>query len=76
MNHLTKTQLEVFLEAYPSTRVNYYQDSLVYKVRDGRAKKWADEANKLILSLGLDLVAIASPYNDSFMVKSSLTFDI
>lgn len=68
----TSTDLEKFREKYPSIRVNVYDDYLVYKVAVGYGKRAAIDANELIESLGLQLVAMPSslPAMDSFSVMS------
>ncbi len=73
-----KQQLDDFRSRYYSIRVNQYEDSLVYVVARGSARRAAAEANELIHDNGWDLTAIPTSLlaNDSFVVKSSLNSDL
>jgi len=65
-------ELEMFRVAYDSTKVNVYDDYLLYVFRFFyNAKKASVEANKLIEKLGLNLVAIHYGKNSFFEVKSN-----
>lgn len=68
-------ELEQFRENYFSTKCLVENDYVVYKTRRGFAKALAEEANKLIEMLGLNLTAIPTSLsaNDSFCVKSCET---
>ena len=66
-------ELEKFREAFPFTKVWVEPEYIVYRVRNGLAKSVAEEANRLIEEMGLNLVAIASnlPYSNSVCIQSS-----
>ena len=68
-----KNQLEIFRENFYSVRCLVEEDYIVYRTKDGLAKLLADEANKLIEKLNLNLSAIPTtlPRQDSFTVQSS-----
>ena len=68
----TEFEFEIFRKNFLATKVMVYQDEMVYKVRRGFAKSVAEEANKIIEKLGLDLVAIPSPLSsaDSVVIQS------
>lgn len=63
--------LEQFRLHWPSIKVTVYEDMLVYKVRVGYADSEAGYANKMILELGLPLIAEATTLQakNSFNVK-------
>ncbi len=63
------SEFETFRTQYPLSKVMVYDDFMVYKVGGGLAKKAAEDAQKLIQSLQLNLIAIPSPFGDSFKVK-------
>lgn len=68
-------ELEIFRENFYSVNVFVENGYMVYRTRKGFAKMVAQEANKLIEKLGLNLVAIPSSLSskDSFHVQSNLT---
>jgi hypothetical protein len=63
--------LEQFRLHWPSIKVTVYNDMLVYKVGVGYADSEAGYANKMILDLGLPLIAEATTLHtkNSFSVK-------
>lgn len=63
--------LEQFRLKWPSIKCTVYDDMLVYKVGGGYADSEAGYANKMILELGLPLIAEATTLQakDSFSVK-------
>lgn len=65
-------QLETFRVAYDSTKVNVYDNYLLYVFRFSlNASRSCKQANLLIEKLGLNLVAIHYEDNSFFEVKSS-----
>ena len=66
-------QLQIFREAFPLTKAWVEPEYIVYRVRNGLAKSVAEEANRLIEEMGLNLVAIPSnlPYANSVCIQSS-----
>lgn len=65
-------QLELFRLKFPLSKVMMYEDYMVYKVGGGMAQKAAQDAQKLIKSLNLNLIAVPSIFGDSFEVKRFL----
>ncbi len=65
--------LQKFRENFPLVKCHVENEFMTYRVRNGLAKSVADEANKLIDELGLNLVAIASnlPYANSVCIQSN-----
>lgn len=63
--------LEQFRLKWPSIKCTVYDDMLVYRVRGGYADSEAGYANKMILEMGLPLIAEATTLQakDSFSVK-------
>lgn len=66
----THDDFDVFLTHWKVGRPNRQADYITFKVGRGTAKKCADQANRLIEKLGLNLSASATPFfsGDSFMV--------
>lgn len=72
MNNTLEKQLELFRVAYDSTKVNVYDDYLLYVFRFSlNAEKATKQANTLIEKLGLNLVAIHYGTCSFFTVKSN-----
>lgn len=68
----TEHEFETFRKNFLATRVTVYDDYMTYKVRRGFAKRVAEEANRIISKLGLDLVAIPTSLSsaDSVVIQS------
>jgi hypothetical protein len=68
-----KNQLNIFQENFPLIKCMVYEDCIVYKVLRGRCKEVAEEANKVIERLGLNLSAIPTSLSsqDSVCVQSN-----
>lgn len=74
MIHTLEQQLTAFRVAYPSTRCDVFEDYIMYVFSlSSNAKRQADRANRLIESMGWDLVAIHAGRNSFFIVKSNET---
>lgn len=72
MIHTLEQQLTAFRVAYPSTRCDVFGDYIMYVFSlSSNAKRQADQANKVIERLELDLVAIHAGINSFFIVKSN-----
>lgn len=74
----TADQLEKFMQNFYSVKCCVEGDYIVYRTKKGFAGQVAEQANKIIEQLGLDLTAIPTSLSskDSFHVKSSETPDI
>ncbi len=62
---------EIFRRRFPSARVSVFANCMVYKCASGYAKKCAGQAERLIRSLSLPLIAKATTFHtqDSFIIN-------
>jgi hypothetical protein len=66
-------QFEQFRESFYCKNVMVYEDTMVYRTPRGLSESMADDANRVIAKLKLDLVAIPTSLTakDSFYIKAS-----